>query len=192
MTDATRPPRLAETLVEALLSDPDTRDAVVGDLLEDHAAIVAQHGCAAAARWYRTQVVRSTPALLQTTMLQFSVRDWVRAVGLVLLAYVMLSALVIAGHVLLQFIEPERPEVPSLVMSSVCAIAGGYLAARVSRRAPLANAVALGLFCVLVSIVLCLTATDGTPMWYQLALAALVLPGSTTGGILRVLTSRPS
>jgi hypothetical protein len=189
------PPRAAQSLVEALLPDPETREVVVGDLLEDHAIVRRLHGATTASRWYWSQAVRSAPRLLQMTALQLSARAWFRCAALVLLAYVILAALVMAGQIVLQLVDPyvgsSHRELLSVGMSTLCAVTGGFVAACLARSAPLANAVALGLFCVALSIGVCLTVMDTTPMWYRLALALVVLPATIGGGVLRVLMSRP-
>jgi predicted permease len=55
-----RPPRLAEWLLECSLpDDADERDAVLGDLAEEHDAIAAAEGARLARRWYWRQAARS-------------------------------------------------------------------------------------------------------------------------------------
>ena len=60
-------PRIAEWLVERTLpNDPAERDAVMGDLAEEHANIHARHGTAAADAWYWRQTLASIrPNLLR-------------------------------------------------------------------------------------------------------------------------------
>ena len=62
-----RPPRSAEWLVEKTLPpDPDEREAVLGDLAEEHAALAERDGRRAADRWYWRQAARSVgPNLLR-------------------------------------------------------------------------------------------------------------------------------
>ena len=54
------PPRVAERLLTWSLGGPD-REAVLGDMCEEYAARVTQHGAPAARRWYWRQVRRSFP-----------------------------------------------------------------------------------------------------------------------------------
>ncbi len=54
----TRPPRLAEWLLGALIASPAWRDAILGDLREDFAAYTARRRLVLAHLWYWSQVLR--------------------------------------------------------------------------------------------------------------------------------------
>jgi hypothetical protein len=188
------PRRVPEAILEALLPDPDTRDAVLGDLLEDHDSVCGLKGPAEAARWYWTQVVWSAPALLQMTATQMTARAWLRACGVVLLGYMVLAALVIISQAVLALfgplMQPQRIELLSLAASTLCGVGAGYAAACIGRSAPLASSLGLGVVCTMLSLAMCMAAMSGTPLWYRIGLAIVVLPATTLGGLIRVFRSK--
>ena len=57
MTPTPVPPTFAETLLRVSVRDAEWRDAVIGDLREELAAVHASRGPAAARRWYWRQAV---------------------------------------------------------------------------------------------------------------------------------------
>ncbi len=57
MTQTPLPPSLAETVLRLSVRDPEWREAVLGDLREEHAVVSAQRGAAAARRWYWRQAL---------------------------------------------------------------------------------------------------------------------------------------
>ena len=76
----------------------------------------------------------------------------------------------------------------------VFSILGCYLTARLAPRRPMAHAMSLGVF----GVILCVAAAIGTwnkgpefgPHWYSLGLAAVALPCAWTGGKLFELSAR--
>ncbi len=80
----TKPPRLAEALLGSLLKR-NTRDSILGDLMEQYVArVFSARGPRAANRWYVGQVLRIVfrtqapwTALLATTLVARTALDWV-------------------------------------------------------------------------------------------------------------------
>ena len=112
----------------------------------------------------------------------------------VIAAYVSLAAMVMAGDLAIGLllsptISPDLIAAISLVCSAVWGVAGGYIAAWMGRRAPLASAIALGGLCTALAGMMLLAGSPGVPRWYSLGLLLVVLPATTTGGFLRTLVA---
>jgi hypothetical protein len=126
-------------------------------------------------------------------MLQMTAGAWLRACGVVLLGYLILASLVVASQLgvagLDSLIPQDRLALISFAASTLCGVAAGYAAAWIGRAAPLASSLALGFACTIVSVAVCLSAMAGTPRWYRIALAIVVLPATTLGGLIRVVST---
>ncbi len=159
MTDLPAPRRV-ERVLEAFGADTEFRDAVIGDLAEEFAIRAREDGVGAARRWYYRESLRVAPYLL---------RDWWRglrsdevwhltkAVGVAGAALITLD---IVTRVVLFAVDPGLVSLwkalyamgdgwvfvfPALMLlwTVVDGVFGGYVAARLGRRAPLATALAL-------------------------------------------------
>jgi hypothetical protein len=60
---------------------------------------------------------------------------------------------------------------------------GGYVAARLGRRAPLPSALSLG---VMLTGMILLSAGDAIPLWFRAANAATMMAGTFAGAVIRV------
>ena len=164
-----RPPRLAEWLLRAMLRHQD-RDAVLGDLAEEFDA----HGRA----WYWKQVFASAaPALAR--------RFWLRAVVAVAFGYVTAAAHV----VLLDLLWWGRVDATYLVISLVTGflflVFGGWMAARLALRCQMGHAAALGILTGLLAVVYAGWMASAMEPWsYRLGLVAVSGPGPLMGGWL--------
>lgn len=196
------PPRRAELLLEALGAETGFRDALLGDLAEEFAARLQRNGVRAARRWYYREAIRATPHLLRVWWRRLRLRDVGNLAGVVLTSYVFLALLL--GLVLitarsvamaLGFGQNSDPFMANgwlvplvgLLLSIVAGIVGGYIAAWLDERAPLANAFALGVAwsCAAVSMGAIL---GTTPVWYRVSAALAVLVCAVLGGIHRAWT----
>lgn len=207
------PPRVAESLLEALGADADYRDAVMGDLAEEFQARALRDGANAARSWYVREAVYAVPALLRSAVRGVRARDFRHLAGLALTAFVL--SRFVGGFVLvLAYRLLSSADVGvmndgasvwvllalkwSLGLTSV--VLGGYIAAWLHEGAPLMAAMVLGLLWVMtgVAVSVILVATGAFPEsmpaisnpWLQLANAAMLIIGTTLGGILRVVSSR--
>ena len=175
-----------ETVLTGLGVDGVVREAIVGDLIEEHSRLATARGEIHADRWVRRQVVRSIP---------FFARGTLRAGGPRLIAATLLAALcallavdllsgasVAVASLMLGPDVLERAAIAALALDLVYAAFGGYLAARFGRAAPLGAALVVGLSGVL------LTAISGAPMHTlnRIALQLLIVPATIGGGWLRV------
>ena len=72
----------AERLLAAVVRDPDHREAIVGDLREEHARQLRRLGAAGAARWHLREsagiAVRYGAARLLRTLVTLPTHAWVR------------------------------------------------------------------------------------------------------------------
>ena len=204
MTNDSLAPRRAERLLEALGPASEFRDGVIGDLAEEFAIRCRWDGEATARRWYYRECVRVAPYLL---------RDWWRelrrpdvthlAAVLVTSSAVTLSfewcfqraVRFVAGTVFSDWktmldIWASAP-LGAVVFGASMALwtfgdgmLAGYIAARLSRRAPLATVLTLGVagaaflgFENIGSI---------APIWFRVANVAALAAGVFAGGMLRV------
>jgi hypothetical protein len=200
----TAPPRRAELLLEALGAPTPFREVLLGDLAEEFALRADRDGPAAARRWYYRESIRATPYLLRGWMRGVHARDLTHLAGVILSSYVFLVMLggflaatvqsVVGAFGLALELRSLRPGDPLLLaiglpLGSVGTVMGGYIAAWLYDRAPLIGALALSVVWACVDFA-ALAMVTSAPVWYGFAVAVVVLVGTTTGGVLRVCTSR--
>ena len=179
-------PGILDVALTALNVDRGLREAIVGDLVEEHAEIAATRGERVADWWMFSQMVRSMPTFAHAALRAGGTRALMRILGAALSA--LLAVLIVASvsaAVAFNTISPQtmaRFAIVVLAIDLAYGVAGGYLAARLGPVAPLASAVAFGVLGVLLSTV----ATEGaTPAWYPLALQLLLVPATALGGWMR-------
>ncbi len=174
-----RPPRLATFLLGRLVPARD-REELIGDLVEEH-ALRARGGGAAAARWYWGQTVRTTGSLAWAG---FRSGGWLKTLGAVLLAYLAVNVVVMAGDFAMSKLPGASEQtfaVLSLAVGLPAAVLGGYVAARLRRGA----AGALAVLIAAMGVVSLLATGAAAPLWYQLALIVVGPAGVLLGGRLR-------
>jgi len=119
-----------------------------------------------------------------------------RSVLGIILGYGAVRALaVMANAVVFHGGAPEGPpelalQVVLLGMNGLAAIVGGYVAAAVGRRNPLAHGVALGAILVAVAVVMSLSGLTNSgassePRWFSLSVMGVSMLGATMGGLAR-------
>jgi hypothetical protein len=207
MTDFT-PPRRVEVLLESLGASIEYRDALVGDLAEEFASRAERDGSGKARRWYYREAVRVTPHLVRNAARAFSRADLRHTANVIGLAYV--CTITLAMFVTLTVFSVARAAgvssgavgrfwtqpIPTmavlgfLVLVMGEAMAGGFFAAWLDRRAPVVSACALGLVwsCAL-SIAPAFVGVSSVarfPIWYSFTVPVIVVLGATAGGVLRV------
>jgi len=178
--------RSVEIALTGLGVDRELRDAIIGDLVEEQAELAAVHGPRFANRWLLGQLVRSAPSLTHAALRAGGGRTFARMLGG---AFGALSSVVIVGSastaLVVDTFAPEtlvRFAVIALVVDLGYAMAGGYLAARFARIAPLASAAAFGIMSLMLTL-----AADAEAMgaWYPIALQLLLVPAAVLGGWVR-------
>jgi hypothetical protein len=161
------PPWLATKLL-SLIVHADERDALLGDLVEEH-GLRALVSPPSAARWYCKQAIRSLPILLRRRARR---SRWTSTVAIALAAYTVVGALNAFGNSAVEWwldgsVSPNRS---TSALIGLLAISGGaYLASRVR---PFAGEVVGGLVLV-VAVVMLVFPVDAAPPWYQLTFLIL-------------------
>lgn len=197
------PPAAAELFVAALVEDSSLREAILGDLCEEHTARARQESPSAADRWYWSEVARSTLPLLwmtrprpgSTAALQLLAA---LATGFALVGAITIGSLIGIGWTfavmsgqgyasgLIAFAESGWfVWLCSAMVVTTSGVTAGYAMAFLHRRAALGSAIALGLVCVPMSAVTIATNGTGAPVWHEVAFSLLVLPGAVSGALLR-------
>lgn len=179
-------PTVIEVALAGLNVERWLRDAIIGDLVEERTELAAALGERSADRWLRRELLRSIPTLAYGALRTGGVRLLMTIVGAALAAMALVMALVgVSATVLGEIISPEmarRFVILVLAVDLAYGVAGGYLAARFGRSAPLASALAFGLLAVPITVVATAGAEQG---WYPLALQLLLVPATLGGGWMR-------
>ena len=178
-------PAVLETVLAGLNVDRGLRDAITGDLIEERAEWAALHGERSADRWMRQQILRSVPVFVQAAVRDGGFRLLAPIVGAALAALLAVSLLIGASAALLSaLVSPEtigRLTIVAFATDLAYGAAGGYLAARLGRAAPLGAAFAFGVLGVSLTLM-----WDGDAHgWYRPALQLLLIPATVSGGWLR-------
>jgi hypothetical protein len=178
-------PETVEIILAGLNVDRDAREAITGDLIEERAKLAAVRGNRNANRWMRQQIVRSVPAFVRAAATAGAFRLMTAILGAALAALAAVGALVGASMALVAvMISAEtmaRFAVIALAIDLGYGMAGGYLAARIGRAAPLGAALAFGILSVAVTIFL----SGDAQGWYRSTLTILLIPATVGGGWLR-------
>ena len=91
------PPRVAEAILESFGADAELRDAILGDLAQEHALRIERYGPRAARLWYYRQAVLAAPALFRNWLSGAHWADVRRLMNVVGLAYVITMMIEIGG-----------------------------------------------------------------------------------------------
>ena len=178
-------PAIVETVLAGLNVDRGLRDAIIGDLIEERAKLAALHGERSADRWMRQQILRSVPVFVQAAVRDGGFRLLAPIVGAALVALLAVSLVIGASAALVSaLVSPEtigRLTLVALAIDLAYGAAGGYLAARLGRAAPLGAAFVLGVL----GVSLTLMSGGDAHGWYRPALQLLLIPAAVSGGWLR-------
>jgi hypothetical protein len=206
-----RPPRVAEAILESFGANPEFRDAIIGDLAQEHAQRVERHGARAARFWYHRQALLATPALLRNWLSGAGWADARRLLHVVGLAYVM-TLMIEVGIVLVgvAIVEPfgllkQLDSAPlarwvlGIAVGTFGPTCAGYLAAGLEARRPMVASFALGAvwtgFLVMGAIVstLFMPHLNGTlmpPVWARFVFIPFIMAACLAGGVLNVRRKR--
>lgn len=197
MNAHTTPPPGAEFFGAALIADAELRDAVLGDLSEEHARLAQLRSRHAANAWYWSQLLRSAVPFSAMAVARGGCRGWMRLAIAVVVSYALLVLLVVRMDSWLFSVLGSpggtitwQMPVASLASGIICGMIAGYVAALVGRRSPFASALALGALCASLTIAILLRGGDGSPLWYQFGLLAVILPSTAAGALVRARISR--
>jgi hypothetical protein len=178
-------PAVLETVLAGLNVERSLRDAITGDLIEERAKLAAIHGERSADRWMRQQILRSLPLFLQAAVRTGGFRLLTAIVGAALAALLAIGLLIGASATLLSaLVSPGtigRLTIVAFAIDLAYGAAGGYLAARLGRAAPLGAAFLFGVL----GVSLTLMWSGDAQGWYRPALQLLLIPATLIGGWLR-------
>lgn len=178
-------------LLTAVAPDEATRDAMLGDLAEDAAALEARAGPRTARRWYRRQVLTSIPPLIRLSMRRLPVRGWGGAVLAALGGYLALTVLVFAVARTLRAAGGPEARAVELSQGAVAmirilgAIIGGYVAAWIGRHAPYTSATVLGILFVLIGFIAIRLELQRVQVVTYVVLQLTAIPVTVCGAAIR-------
>jgi hypothetical protein len=172
-------PPLAYRLLEFFLP-ASTREAVLGDLLEEYALRVESTSALAASRWFWGQACRSVPYMLWSSLWS---ANCLTSVSIAAGVYIFMGMLKFAADLTIsRWLAPSqtiRVVLAPIVFLTITAI-GGCVAARIRRGATIFLAfIVMITVIVLIGIRVC---TIPVPWWYQFVfltlgpLAVLITP----------------
>jgi hypothetical protein len=178
--DVTRgtPPRSATWLLGVLLSEAD-KDAVIGDLIEEHALRHSQSG-RRGSWWYWSQVARS---VLPFFWIAIRRERWLGILGAAITAYLLATIIESAATIEISrlFTANALPQERMGLLIGLSAMAlGGYTAAWIRRGA----AAALAVIIALMVVALMVTMSESVPLWSQLGFLVFGPLASLAGGAL--------
>jgi len=171
-------PPIAAWLLTCLLPASD-RDAVLGDLVEEHGIRARIASDPTAAVWFWKQVLGSIPWAL---WIGISRGAWLTTLGVAFGAYVVAGVIEFVGEAAIaRLIGPDARALPvlSAAFGLVTILIGGYVAARIRPGA----ATLLAAIVMLVVVMLFVTVPDSAPLWYGLTFL-MVGPRRSQAGLL--------
>jgi hypothetical protein len=203
----THPPVVAEAILESFGADHEFRDAILGDLAQEHAQRVEQYGARPARLWYYRQAVLAMPALLRNWLSGAKWRDARRLLNVAALSYVLTMMIQVAIFFVSALIMPlfTSPRIPGtmagqltlgLAISIFGPACGGFVAAGLEEERPMIGAAAVGfawtafLLTGMIISVLFLPVQAGFNQGFFVAMRLAIIPVvvccSLIGGALRV------
>jgi hypothetical protein len=172
------PPRSATWLLGCLLSEAD-RDAVIGDLIEEH-ELRRSLSSPRVSWWYWSQVWRSVLPLLWIAARR---ERWPGILGAAIAAYALVTIVESAATIAVQrLLVPEAfvQVLINLIVGLSAMVMGGYVAARIRRGA----AAVLAIIIAVVVVGLMTTNSGSVPLWYQVGFLVFGPMASLAGGAL--------
>lgn len=205
------PPRWVERLLSSFGAESSYCDALLGDLTEEFAIRVEEQGLDVAKRWYFRESIRSVPHLLRSWMHRFGARDLMQLVALSIAAgFVMrLLGMAIRLAIVVSFgVRPDSLAIVDLawrdilteaqgwrwiaaVLGETPMVVAGFVAASLYAKARMSAAAFFGVSFGAIMVI----AVGGR---FHAPLPAIALMTSLNvslilaGGLLRILTGRPS
>lgn len=199
------PPRSVTRLLDALGASAEFREPLLGDLAEEFAQCSEQRGFAAARRWYVRESLRAAPHLLHDWLRGLRNGRMLRQASLLVVAYAVTSLLMLVPWVLawgaagMWGVSPRHSlegggnpvALTMLIAFGVCgSLTGGYVAARLDARAPLASALLMGTLWsfvnVTASMIVIASGHHAGPLWYRIAAPLILLTCTPAGAVVRL------
>ncbi|MEP7002370.1 MAG: hypothetical protein ABI969_17910, partial [bacterium] len=199
MSDQHMPPATAEFVAAVIMPDESLREAFLGDLAEEYDRVASRRSVRAANRWYWSQLARSTVPLSLMAISNDGPRGALRLLVSVLGGYALMMLLVTASvtgviwsfalahhteYVVGALAFGDRPWIVamwSVVTLVITGVASGYVAVLVGRRSATVSVLTLGV----AGILFVVSESGDAPLWFQIALTAILLGSVLSGGLLR-------
>jgi hypothetical protein len=159
------------------LAPHSQREALLGDLAEEHALRAKAASPSAAARWYLRQIYASIAPLLWARLTQ---SGWLATAGVALLAYIAIGLVELLVNAAIAGVSATSPgdyNPLGMLITFPAVVLIGYFAAGFRRRA----AIALLAMMLLSVTAMTLWADEKLPIWYRIAYF-LVGPAATLIG----------
>jgi len=204
----THPPRFGEALLESFGADVEFRDAIIGDLAQEHAQRVERYGERPARLWYYREALFAMPHLLRSALKNASFADARRMLNVAGLAYLSTMAIEIALSLAVLavfgplpwmktvYASPVGRWVAMLAVGSFGPVCAGYLAATFEEKRPMLAALSLGVIwtvlAIVASVVIVLLLDPHPAGWFvpttmvRLLFIPFIVAASLIGGTLRV------
>ena len=173
------PSPMATWLLERVLPERD-REAILGDLIEEHELRAQSTTPWMVSRWYWGQVCRSIPRMVWGSL---SRGRWLPTLGVAVGAYIAAGALEFAGTVAIsKLLAPSAAvyTVISLVVGLTTMVIGGYVATWIR---PGAGTVMAGIVMIVVAVLM-MTMSGSAPLWYGLTFLIVGPLAALAGGTL--------
>lgn len=196
----THPPRFAEALLDSFGADAAFRDAILGDLAQEHALRSERYGDTAARLWYYRQAALTAPHLLRNWLAGARLADARRLLNVAGLAYV-LSMMITMGaffgaSAIGSEIDPALTRTVMAASTGILTFAGpilaGYLAATFEEKKPMIASLALaccwGFLQIFTATWMYLSRDFNldAPAWMRLAIVPFLMGLFVIGGAIRV------
>lgn len=168
------------------LAPEDEREALVGDLLEEHALRASKISAAAALKWCLRQVCGSALPLLWGRLRRGA---WLATIGVALLAYTAVGVVEFVVNRAMSSPPAAGPvayPLLGLIIPFPTVVLIAYFAARIRRRAPLV----LGAIMLLMVTIMTVTSAEAVPTWYRIAYFLVGPVAALMGGALHRQRSR--
>jgi hypothetical protein len=187
--------RFAVIVLSGTVSDPVARDAIAGDLIEEHRERRSSRGALGASIWMLRQLVLSLPHLAALAPRRDGpCFEWSRIYRF----YATLAALVGISVVLIELLArlaalPISPlgAVAAFAASAAATMFAGFLAARIAKRAPLVAAISVGLIGTGIGVGILLLDDVRAPLVYWVGVVVAIIPAAIAGGLARARQLSP-
>jgi hypothetical protein len=200
----THPPPFAEALLESFGAEQKFRDAILGDLAQEHAQRVDRFGEPAARLWYYRQAALTAPHLLRNWVAGAKLADARRLLNVAALAYAMTAIVVMCvffgagaiGSAMDPALTQPIASISVVLLAIGSPILGGYFAASFEESKPMTAAAALAIAWGSIQVFMAvwiLLATDvqiDLPAWMRIALIPFFMTVCVLGGAIRVARVR--
>lgn len=181
--------RLITLVIAGTVRDATTRDAVTGDFIEEHAEVTSRRGRYVGFLWTMRQLLASFPhlaALHASDCMVGAKRVATFYATLMLLVALSTGTVMWLAYGLAAATTAGVGAMVAIPASMVCCVLTGAAGAAMTRRAPLAAALAAGVMCTGIGIASLLRHDAGASSRSWIVILISMVPASLAGGLLRV------